>query len=417
MAFVEGETLQEKIETGPLKIDDSLDIAIQVARGLAAAHHKGVVHRNIKSANVMIAAAGPGADPQAKLLDFGLAQLATPGSRLTKEGTTLGTMAYMSPEHAQGSQVDNRSDIWSVGVVLYEMVSGRLPFQSEYEQGILYGVLNEQPEPLTALRTGVPKELERIVGKCLAKEPGSRYQQVDEMLVDLRELQKERQSGESRVPAGAIPGSTIPANTIDAKASSRTGWYVAASTVVVALLIADGAWLDVFEPASEPPQERMQEVPLTTYPGSEAAPSFSPDGTQLAFFWNGENQDNFDIYVKGIDSGTPLRLTRSPAFEAYPVWSPDGRQIAFLRRESSRGKFAVVLIPAIGGPEREVAEIGPFPGLGILPPHFHAWLPDGSGLVVADRSSSEEPFFLSLALDRNWGKAPIDLTARRIRRR
>ena len=122
MAFVEGETLQEKIEAGPLKIDESLDIAIDVARGLAAAHFKGVVHRDIKSANVMIAAAGPGADPQAKLLDFGLARLAAAAS-LTKEGTTLGTTAYMSPEQAQGAEVDQRSDIWSLGVVLYEMAA------------------------------------------------------------------------------------------------------------------------------------------------------------------------------------------------------------------------------------------------------------------------------------------------------
>ena len=403
MAFIEGETLQQKIEAGPLKIDDSLDIAIQVARGLAAAHHKGVVHRDIKSANVMIAAASPGADPQAKLLDFGLAQLAT-GSRLTEEGTTLGTVAYMSPEQAQGSEVDQRSDIWSLGVVLYEMISGRLAFQSEYEQGILYAALNEQPEPLTALRTGVPKELERIVGKCLAKEPGSRYQHVDEMLVDLRELQKERQSGESRLPAGGAPARAIPASAIDDKPASRTGWYVAASAVVVALSVAGAAWLGVFEPASQPPQEPMQVVPLTTYPGSEGEPSFSPDGTQLAFFWNGENQDNPDIYVKGIDSDTPQRLTSSPAFEGYPAWSPDGRQIAFLRRESSSGKFAVVLIPAIGGPEREVAEIGPFPLGGFLPPHYHAWLPDGNGLVVADRSSSEEPFALFLLSTETGGK-------------
>ena len=386
MAFVEGETLQEKIEAGPLKIDESLDIAIDVARGLAAAHFKGVVHRDIKSSNVIIAAAGPGADPQAKLLDFGLALLATAGSRLTKEGTTLGTMAYMSPEQAQGAEVDQRSDIWSLGVVLHEMVSGQLPFQGEYEQGILYAVLNEQSEPLTGLRTGVPKELERIAGKCLAKEPGSRYQHVDELLVDLRELQKERQSGESRVPA----------STIDDKPASRTGWYVAASAVVAALVVAGAAWLGVFEPASQLPQEPMQVVPLTTYPGHEGGPSFSPDGAQVAFSWNGENQDNFDIYVKEIDSGTPLRLTSSPVPERYPVWSPDARQIAFLRRESSSEKFAVVLIPAIGGPEREVAEIGPFPGEGFLPPHYHAWLPDGSGLVVADRSSSEEPFALFL---------------------
>ena len=387
MAFVEGETLQEKIEAGPLKIDESLDIAIDVARGLAAAHFKGVVHRDIKSANVMIAAAGPGADPQAKLLDFGLARLAAAAS-LTKEGTTLGTTAYMSPEQAQGAEVDQRSDIWSLGVVLYEMVSGRLPFQGEYEQGILYGVLHDQPEPLTALRTGVPKELERIASKCLAKEPGSRYQHVDELLVDLRELQKERQSGESRLRGGAAPGSSV-----DDKPASRTAWYAGAFAAAAVLGAAGAAWFGVFEPPSQPPQEPMQAVPLTTYPGSEAQPSFSPDGAQVAFSWDGESQDNFDIYVKEIDSGTSVRLTSSPASEHSPTWSLDGRQIAFLRGDSLGGgrsvAAAVLLIPAIGGPERKIAEIGPLSPF--LPAGYHAWLPDSSGLVVADASSTDEP--------------------------
>ena len=389
MAFVEGETLQEKIEAGPLKIDESLDIALQVARGLAAAHHNGVVHRDIKSANVMIAAAGPGADPQAKLLDFGLAQLAT-GSRLTKEGTTLGTTAYMSPEQAQGAEVDQRSDIWSLGVVLYEMVSGRLPFQGEHEQGILYAVLNEQAEPLTGVRTGVPKELERIAGKCLAKEPGSRYQHVDELLVDLRELQKERQSGESRLRGGAAPGSSV-----DDKPGSRALWYVAASAVVVALVAAGGAWLGVFGPGDQTPQEPMQVVPLTTYPGSETQPSFSPDGTQVAFSWDGPTGDNFDIYVKGLDSDTPVRLTSSPASDLWPSWSPDGRYIAFLQAGDDlidpmilEGRISLLLIPAIGGPERRLAEITVRP---MLQPHHHAWLPGGNGLVVADVGSPDEP--------------------------
>ena len=400
MAFVEGETLQAKIEAGPLKIDESLDIALQVARGLAAAHHKGVVHRDIKSSNVIIAAAGPGADPQAKLLDFGLALLATAGSRLTKEGTTLGTMAYMSPEQAQGAEVDQRSDIWSLGVVLYEMVSGRLPFQGEYEQGILYAVLNEQAEPLTGLRTGVPKELERIAGKCLAKEPGSRYQHVDELLVDLRELQKERQSGESRLRAGAVP-----AGAIGDKPASRTAWYAAAFAAAAALAVASAAWLGVFEPPSQPPQEPMQAVPLTTYPGSERDPGFPPDGAQVAFSWDGESQDNFDIYVKEIDSDTRVRLTSSPATERHPVWSPDARQIAFLRAEylggGARAAAAVLLIPAIGGPERQVAEIGPLPPF--LPGRYHAWLPDSSGLVVADASSADEPSAL-FALSNETGE-------------
>ena len=389
MEWIEGQSIKEKIKERPLQLDEAFDIAIQAGRGLQTAHEKSITHRDIKSANLMLTAQG-----QLKIMDFGLAQLGD-YSQITKTGASLGTPAYMSPEQAEGRPADRRSDIWSLGVVLYEMVSGQLPCKGDRQAAVAYAILNEEPEPLTALRSGVPIALDRVIDKALAKAPEERYQHVDELLVDLRELQKERQSGESRVPA----------STASEKPASRTGWYVAASAVVVALLITGAAWLGVFEPASQPPQEPMQVVPLTTYPGNEGAPSFSPAGTQVAFHWNGENQDNVDIYVKGIDSDTPLRLTSSPAFERYPVWSPDERQIAFLRWESSSGKIAVVLIPAIGGPEREVAEIGPIlPVGGFLPPHYHAWLPDGNGLVVADRSSSEEPFALFLLSTETGGK-------------
>ena len=385
MEWVEGQSIKEKIKERPLQLDEAFDIAIQAGRGLQTAHEKGITHRDIKSANLMLTAQG-----QLKVMDFGLAQLGD-RSQLTKTGASLGTPAYMSPEQAEGRPADRRSDIWSLGVVLYEMVSGQLPFKGDRQAAVAYAILNEEPEPLTALRSGVPIALDRVIDKALAKAPEERYQHVDELLVDLRELQKERQSGESRLPAGGAP-----ARAMDDKPAGRTGWYVAASAVVAALLIAGAAWLGVFEPASQPPQEPLQVVPLTTYSGIESQPSFSPDGAQVAFTWNGDNQDNFDIYVKEIDSGTPQRLTSSPAPEQYPAWSPDGRQIAFLRRKSSSGKFAVVLIPAIGGPEREVAEIGPFPRDGSLPPHYHAWLPDGNALVVVDRSPSEEPFALFL---------------------
>ena len=385
MEWMEGQSIKEKIKVRPLDLDEAFDIAIQAGRGLQTAHEKGITHLDIKSANLMLTAQG-----QLKVMDFGLAQLGD-HSQLTKTGASLGTPAYMSPEQAEGRPADRRSDIWALGVVLYEMVSGQLPFKGDRQAAVAYAILNEEPEPLTALRSGVPIALDRVIDKALAKAPEERYQHVDELLVDLRELQKERQSGESRLPAGAAPTGAM-----DKKPASRTGWYVAASAMVAALLLAGAAWLGVFEPASQPPQEPMQVVPLTTYSGIESQPSFSPDGAQVAFSWNGENQDNFDIYVKEIDSGTPLRLTSSPAFEGFPAWSPDGRQIAFLRRESSSGKFAVVLIPAIGGPQREVAEIGPFPAREFLTPHYHAWIPDGNGLVVADRSSSEEPFALFL---------------------
>jgi serine/threonine protein kinase/tetratricopeptide (TPR) repeat protein len=188
MDFYEGETLKERIRRGPLKIDDAIDIAIRVAGGLVKAHQNGIIHRDIKPANVMITT-----DGVAKILDFGLAKLSG-RSMLTRTGSTLGTAAYMSPEQARGDPADRRTDIWSLGVVTYEMVTGRLPFKGDYDHAVLYSILNTQPEPMTGLRTGVPPELERIVNKSLAKDPSERYQHVEDMLVDLRSLRSDSQA-------------------------------------------------------------------------------------------------------------------------------------------------------------------------------------------------------------------------------
>ncbi len=188
MACYEGESLKDRIERGPLRLDEAVNIAIQIAQGLARAHEEDIVHRDIKPANVMITNRG-----EVKIVDFGLAKLSG-RTKLTKEGTTLGTVAYMSPEQAHGAEVDHRTDLWALGAVLHEMISGQQPFEGEYEQAVMYAIMNEDPEPITGLRTGVSMELERIVNKCLAKEPAERYQHADELLVDLRRLQKASKS-------------------------------------------------------------------------------------------------------------------------------------------------------------------------------------------------------------------------------
>ena len=180
MAFVEGRSLSEKLAERPLPLNEALDIAIQVADGLHAAHKKGIVHRDIKSANIMVDAEG-----RAKIMDFGLAHL-TGHTKITQEGTTLGTPAYMSPEQVRGEVTDQRTDIWSLGVVLYEMITGRLPFRGDRTEAVSHSILYEEAEPLTALRTDVPIELDRAVGKMLAKKPAERFQHVDELVVDLR---------------------------------------------------------------------------------------------------------------------------------------------------------------------------------------------------------------------------------------
>jgi len=185
MAYIDGLSLKTKIDSGPLKIKESIDIAIQVAEGLQEAHEKNIVHRDIKSANILLSSKG-----QIKITDFGLAKLSD-RTKLTKVGTTVGTVAYMAPEQAQGENVDHRADIWSLGIMVYEMITGQLPFKGDYEQAVVYSIVNEKAEAVTGVRTGVPIELERIINKTMAKNPEERYQHVDELLIDLRSVEKE----------------------------------------------------------------------------------------------------------------------------------------------------------------------------------------------------------------------------------
>jgi TolB-like protein/Tfp pilus assembly protein PilF/predicted Ser/Thr protein kinase len=217
MAFIEGESLKTKIDRGPLKIDEALDLGMQAAEGLREAHRKGVIHRDIKSANIMVTESG-----QAKIMDFGLARVKG-STLLTKEGMTMGTTAYMSPEQARGEAVDQRSDIWSLGVVLYEMLAGRLPFQGEHDQAVIYAILKTQPKPLTALRPGLPAPIEQIIGKALEKSPDQRYQSVEDLIDDLKSI------------AAGIEPERIRARRRNAKLRrwKRAGLYGAAAFLLV----------------------------------------------------------------------------------------------------------------------------------------------------------------------------------------
>ena len=181
MACYEGESLREKIDKGPLKIEEATDIATQIAQGLDKAHKKGIIHRDIKPANIMITE-----DGVAKIVDFGLAKLAGQ-MKLTRTGTTLGTIAYMSPEQAQGKSVDHRSDIWSLGVVLYEMLTGQLPFKGEQMQSTVYSILKKDPEPPTSIRSDIPRHIEQVVFKALEKDISYRYQNMQDLIQDLKQ--------------------------------------------------------------------------------------------------------------------------------------------------------------------------------------------------------------------------------------
>ncbi|MFQ5640257.1 MAG: protein kinase, partial [bacterium] len=240
MAYYDGETLGGKIERGPQPIDEAIDISLQIAQGLAEAHGKEIVHRDIKPANIMMTT-----DKVVKIVDFGLAKLAG-RTKLTKDDSTLGTVAYMSPEQAQGAEVDHRTDIWALGAVLYEMISGRQPFEGEYEQAVMYSIMNEDPEPITGLRTGVPMELERTVNKCLEKEPSDRYQQVIELIVDLRRLKKETESKKILARTG------VKAKT----PKKRTRTFVLTGILLGVLILAVAGYFFFAPGETEPTSER-----------------------------------------------------------------------------------------------------------------------------------------------------------------
>jgi serine/threonine protein kinase/tetratricopeptide (TPR) repeat protein len=179
MEYVEGETLKDTLRKGSLAASEALAIVSQVAAGLGEAHGKGIIHRDVKSANIMVTAKG-----QAKVMDFGLAKFSG-GSSLTKSQTTLGTVAYMSPEQARGGELDARTDIWSLGVVLYEMLSGKLPFRGDHDQAVIYSILHDEPESLIKARPDAPPGLEQVLGQALAKKPAERYQSMDEFREDI----------------------------------------------------------------------------------------------------------------------------------------------------------------------------------------------------------------------------------------
>ncbi|MCK4933011.1 MAG: protein kinase, partial [Candidatus Aminicenantes bacterium] len=185
MAFIEGHSLKEKIASGSLKIVEALDIAIHTVEGLKEAHENGVVHRDIKPANIMLTQ-----KDQVKIMDFGLAKL-TWGVDLTKTATIMGTVAYMSPEQASGEKIDHRTDIWSLGCVLYEMLAGQRPFKSTHDQAAIYSILNEEPEPIASLRKDLPVGFEMILHACLQKDPRNRYRDMEALLSDLRSIDLE----------------------------------------------------------------------------------------------------------------------------------------------------------------------------------------------------------------------------------
>ena len=297
MEFVEGESLDKRIVQGPLKIAEALDIAQQIAKGLEAAHEKKIVHRDIKPGNVMVDDKG-----HATVMDFGLALL-TEGSKLTQLDTTVGTAAYMSPQQIQGMEVDDRTDIWAFGCVLYEMVSGQRPFMGVYDKALLYEIVHDEPDALTGVRTGVPMELEWLVGKCLAKDANERYQSAAELLVDLSAQRKKIESGKSAVLKTAV-GQTTPAPTSALgpawKQRRPTAVSLAVFGLLILLVVAFVAGTRFAgEPAPIPTYQR-----LTFRRGTVTSARFAPDGNTIVYSaaWDGGRRELFSTRPESSES-------------------------------------------------------------------------------------------------------------------
>ena len=349
MECVDGKTLDQLIGRKGLTLNDALKYAIQIGGALAKAHGAGIVHRDLKPSNLMVTG-----DGLVKVLDFGLAKLTEPVSgelaatqtlqARTQEGTLVGTVAYMSPEQAEGKPVDARSDIFSFGAVLYEMVTGQRAFRGDSSMSTLAAIINKEPAPLP---TSVPRDLEKLITRCLRKDPARRLQHMDDVKLALEELKEESDSGKLVAEAPARP--------------RRHRWAVAGIAALL-LIAAAAAWYYFRKPVQE---QGPRVTVFTSDPGAQGVPSFSPDGNQVAFAWEGEKQDNKDIYVKVIGTETALRLTTHPAVDSSPAWAPDGRSIAFLRRTSDQ-TAAICRVAPLGGSERKIVEVivSPSPGGG-----------------------------------------------------
>jgi len=420
--FIEGRTLRQQIVSGRVKLKTALEVTIQVASALSAAHTAGITHRDIKPENIMVRP-----DGIIKVLDFGLAKLTevpasssdteapTSAGVNTAAGVVMGTARYMSPEQARGLEVDARTDIFSLGVVLYELVAGRAPFEGPSANDVIAAILTQEAPPLSRSLPDVPAELERIITKALEKDREERYQGVKDLLLDVKrlkqrlefeaELARSVRSGEQDLASGQAATATAdpqPTHTTAEELARQTASmeYLAGATkrrrlraaLALAILLATGAglifWLSPFGQHQAPSlAETARIIPFTTFSGTADHPAFSPDGNQIAFTWDGGNSKNLDLYIKLIGAGTPLRLTVDPAEDVSPAWSPDGRYLAFIRRSATEN--GIFIIPALGGPERKLGQTEP--NLSKL-----SWSPDGKFLAVIDRASPQERYSIFL---------------------
>ncbi len=338
MEFVDGQMLQEKIHSLPRK--QALEIAVQIADGLAAAHEKGIIHRDIKPENIMIRK-----DGTVQIMDFGLAKLRG-ATRLTKEGSTVGTAGYMSPEQVQGMDVDHRSDIFSLGVLLYEMLAGQSPFRGVHETAIIYEIVNVDPPPLTSVKTDIDPELDALVLDCLAKDPADRYQSAAELARTLRRFRRgSSRTRVSRVSSVRTPSGAPPlSGHTEAESSGRPKHLPTVGLGIIAVLSTIAAlYLGLTSSMNGVPSVAANILPppeteLHPYGFMSGPVVVSPDGSMLVY--SAMTMEGVShLYLRHLNS---LESTEIPGSEGayYPFWSPDSRWIAFFTSPGGKLKKA-----------------------------------------------------------------------------
>ncbi len=396
MEYVDGETIRDLLERGRIETRKAVELSAQAASGLAAAHEAGIVHRDIKPENLMVTRSS-----QIKILDFGLAKLVehrptlansnlpTVGLPRTNEnvvtvpGTILGTVAYMSPEQAEGRSLDRRTDIFSLGVVFYEMVTGKRPFEGKSAVDTLHSIINSEPQPARELNAQLPMEVEDLLAKSLAKDPTERYQHSGDFELDLRRFKRALESG------SLLSTRSLPQNGY-VKKGILPVWWVAAGTVLLGVIAL--AWFFPINGPAPPPSataaypnlNKTTLSPLTVDAGFEGEPTFAPDGQTIAYV--SDRTGNFEIFLRQISGGPDINLTNNPADDMQPSISPDGKQIAFVSSRSGQSDClcffiygtdqplmggAIWVMPAFGGSPRKIVDTGTFP----------SWSPDGSSLI------------------------------------
>lgn len=376
MEYVKGRTMKELIPGSGLGTEQALTYAVQIADALAALHREGIVHRDVKPANIMIRE-----NAGIKVLDFGLAKLAeeidvTDKSGLTTTGQTedgaiMGTVPYMSPEQIEGKPLDMRSDIFSFGVVLYEMFSGSRPFRAGDKSSVAAAILNEEPVPLTRLKSSILPEIERMVSRCLEKDPQRRFQHASDLKVALEWLARDVDSGKLRETESS------------ALSRSRKPRVFVTLMVSLAVLVIAAAMLYWLRPSPQVPADLRR---ITSDFALATSPALSADGNLLAYCSDRSGSGNLDIWVQQIASGQVIRRTSGPTDELSPNFSPDGGSIVFERTGSG-----IFVMPSLVGDEKQIASSG-------LEPRFS---PDGMSIAywvgdVDNRAPSGKVYIVTL---------------------